>query len=241
MVLISIIACTNREKFVSNILANFQKQTLHGKELILVLNSAKMNFKQIKRELDEAKLNSQLLQFPDEMSLGECINKGAERANFEYLGKMDDDDYYGNSYLKEAFEALTQTKAELVGKSSFYIYFKKKQELRLYNPDHENSWIINNGQNHYKTSHFLSGATLIFKKDLLEKVTFPHVNQGEDSGFQRRCFENHVKMYSLSKDHYVYVRSGLPHHHTSDATDRMLRGRSKLVTRTASIETFLNT
>ncbi|QIZ10663.1 glycosyltransferase family 2 protein [Priestia megaterium] len=239
--MISIIACTNREKFVSNIIANFQKQTLREKELILVLNSSKMNFKQIERELEETKLNSQLIQFPDEMSLGECLNKGAERANFEYLGKMDDDDYYGNSYLTEAFEALTQTKAEVVGKSSFYIYFKKKQELRLYNPHHENSWIINNGQNLYKTAHFLSGATLIFKKDLLKKIAFPHVNQGEDSGFQRRCFEKHVKMYSLSKDHYVYVRSGLPHHHTSDATERMLRSRSRLVIRTPSIETFFDT
>ncbi|MFP5110353.1 glycosyltransferase [Neobacillus sp. C211] len=181
--MISIIACTNREKFVSNIIANFQKQTFKEKELILVLNSSKMNFKQIERELDEAKLNSQLFQFPDEMSLGECLNKGAEQANFEYIGKMDDDDYYGSSYLKEAFEALMQTKAELVGKSSFYIYFKKKQELRLYNPHHENSWIINNGQNLYKTSHFLSGATLIFKKRTFGKSNIPTRESREGQWF----------------------------------------------------------
>jgi glycosyltransferase involved in cell wall biosynthesis len=239
--MISIIACTNREKFVSNIIANFQKQTLPEKELILVLNSAKMNYNQIKRELEEAELNSQLLQFPDEMSLGECLNKGGEQASSEYIGKMDDDDYYGHNYLTEAYEALVQTKADLVGKGSFYIFFKEKQELRLYNPHHENSWIINNGKNRYRTSDFLSGATLIFKKDLLKNITFPHVNQGEDSGFQRRCFENHVKMYSLSKEYYVYVRYGTSHYHTSDAVDRMLRGHSKFVSRTPSIETFFDT
>jgi hypothetical protein len=238
--LISIVACTNREEYVSSIIANFQKQTIQDKELILILNSTKMDFNRIQHVLGVAEKNSLLLQFPDEMSLGECLNKGVERAKFEIIAKMDDDDYYGDDYLTEAVKVLIQTKAEVVGKSSFYIYFKKKQELRLYNPDWENRWIINNGQNYYKPSYFLSGASMIFKKNLFKKIAFPQVNQGEDSGFQRLCFENKINMYSLSKDHYVYVRYNKKHHHTSDATDKMLRRRSRFVITTPSVETYFD-
>ncbi|MCL6573701.1 MAG: glycosyltransferase [Bacillus sp. (in: Bacteria)] len=234
--MISVVACTNREGYVGNIIRNFQKQSLQEKELILILNSSKLNFQRIQQVLRENSITSQLLHFPAKISLGECLNRGGAGAKYDYIAKMDDDDYYGEDYLTEAYQALLQTKADVVGKSSFYIFFMGKKELRLYNPSHENSWIINNGHNHYKTSYFLSGATLVFKKGLLKSIAFPLVNQGEDSGFQRLCFTNKRTMYSLGKDHYVYVRYETPHTHTSDVTDMMLRSKSRFVLRTPSIE-----
>lgn len=238
--IISVIACTNREEYVKNIISNYQKQTLPEKELILILNSSSINLNRIYRVLEELTINCYILQTPAEMSLGECLNKGVEMAKYDFIAKMDDDDYYGLEYLKEAYEAVVGTNSDVVGKSTFYIYFKQYQELRLYNPNHENHWILNNDQNCYKSSYFLSGASVMFRKEIFKKVSFPAVNQGEDSAFQRLCFENKLKMYSLSKDHYVYIRYDTPQHHTSDARESILRRRSRFVTKTLAIGDFMD-
>lgn len=227
--MISVIACTNRQSFVPNIIENFQRQSLIEKELIIIVNSSTM-------KIDIA--GYKIRHFPDEVSLGECLNKGISLANYDYVTKMDDDDYYGSDYLKEAYEALVQNNADVVGKSSFYIYFKKNNELRLYNPNRENRWIVNNGP--YKSSYFLSGATLAFKKKILEKVSFPYVNVGEDSGFQRLCFDNGLKMYSLSTEHYAYVRYNDSGHHHSDARESLLRRSSHFIVNTTSIEKYFD-
>lgn len=225
--MISVVACTNRQAFVPNIIENFRRQTLLEKELIIIVNSStiQVNIEGIK-----------ILHFPNEVSLGACLNEGIRLTNYEYVTKMDDDDYYGPDYLKEAYQALVQKGADVVGKSSFYIYFKKNQELRLYNPDRENRWIVNNGP--YKSSYFFSGATLAFRKSFLGKVSFPDINVGEDSGFQRLCFENGLKMYSLSKEHYTYMRYNDPRHHHSDAREQFLRRRSRFIAKIASVENF---
>ncbi|WP_066258964.1 glycosyltransferase family 2 protein [Neobacillus drentensis] len=227
--MISVIACTNRQDFVHNIIENFKRQTLIEKELIIIVNSSGM-------EVDFAE--HKILLFPEEVSLGTCLNQGVSEAKYDFVTKMDDDDYYGPEYLNEAYGTLVRTGADMVGKSSFYIYFKKSHELRLYNPNRENRWIVNNGP--YKSSYFLSGATLAFKKKILEKICFPDVNVGEDSGFQRLCFEKGLKLYSLSKEHYAYIRYPHQWHHHSDAKEQFLRRQSHFIAHPPSVEKFFD-
>ncbi|MBV7504076.1 glycosyltransferase [Bacillus sp. sid0103] len=227
--MISVVACTNRQDYLPNIIENFRRQSLIEKELIIIVNSS---------EMDVDIEGHKILQIPAEVSLGECLNKGVSLANYDYVTKMDDDDYYGPDYLKEVKDALVQKDADVVGKGSFYIYFKKNNELRLYNPNRENRWILNNGP--YNSSYFLSGATLSFKKDIFNMVAFPEVNVGEDSGFQLLCYESGLKMYSLSKDHYAYLRYTDPQHHHSDAKEPLLRRRSRFIVNTASVEKYFN-
>lgn len=228
--MITVIVCTNRQAFLPKIIENFERQTLEEKELIIVVNST---FSKVDG------IGYPYIQIPKEVSLGACLNQGTRLAKYDYVTKMDDDDYYGPNYLNEVYEALVLTDADVVGKSSFYIYFKSKEELRLYNPNYENQWIINNGP--FKSSDFLSGATLAFKKKILNRVSFPDVNVGEDSGFQRQCYESGLKMYSLSKEHYVYLRYNAPLHHHSDASETLLRRRSRFIANTSTLEKYVDT
>lgn len=227
--MITVVACTNREDFVQSIINNFQKQTLVEKELILILHALDIN-------IDPK--GHKVLHLPEEMSLGECLNQGVKLAKFQYVAKMDDDDYYGPDYLMEAYQTLIQTSADLVGKSSFYIYFKNNQELRLYNPNFENRWIVNNGP--YQSSFFLSGATMVFRKCIFSRVLFPDVNIGEDSGFQKLCYENGMKIYALSKDHYAYLRYPDSVHHHSDVKEPLLKRRSRFIANVPSVEAHFN-
>ncbi len=231
--MISVIACSNREEYIHKIIANFKAQLLPKKELLLVLNR-RMDTERIDRLLNDAEIDFQLLEFPEEITLGECLNKGVIRAKYHFVAKMDDDDYYGPYYLLESHKALVQTNAELVGKASFFIFFKEGRELRLYNPNWEGREIRGINGSQYKASYFLSGATMVFKKDILDKVTFPNVNRGEDSIFQRSCFEKKFKILSLSKNHYAYIRYNTPGHHTSNAKADLLKKKSLLISKTNS-------
>lgn len=233
--MISVIACTNRGDFIKNIIRNFVKQTIVEKELILILNSSRII-------LDHNVLNgirSKILRLPEETNLGECLNEGVAAASYPIISKMDDDDYYGPGYLQEAFDSLKENGAELVGKSSFYIYFNKNHELRLYNPNHENEWIYTNAQYRNRSENFLHGATLVFNKNLFNQVAFPPINIGEDYVFQQLCLKNQIKMYSLSSEHYVYFRYENLQHHTSDVRESILRSRSRFVKNTLSVDRFM--
>jgi hypothetical protein len=238
-IMISVIACTNRESYIKNIIDNFQKQTLSEKELILILNTKQMNVDRISMLLTESGVTFQLLEFSEEVTLGECLNKGGAVAFYNIVAKMDDDDYYGSEYLREGYEAFLQTNADVIGKSSFYIYFKRNHELRLYNPNHANCFVLNDGQTPYKSEHFLSGASLMFKKEILNTIPFPDYNIGEDSGFQRLCYQNGIKMFSTSSLNYAYIRYAEPYHHHSDAREMILKKRSLLISKTATPENII--
>lgn len=228
--MISVVACTNRREWINSIIVNFHKQTLKEKELILVLHADAMD------ETVEAE-GLKILRIPGSASLGECLNRGCELAEYETIAKMDDDDYYGPDFLMEALEGLRRTGADMVGKSSFYIHFKKNLEVRLYNPGRERRWIIGD-DDAYKSSYFLSGASMVFKKKMLEKVKFPAVSIGEDSCFQRLCLENGFRFYSLTKEHYAYIRHPEEGHHHSDVSESVLRRRSRFAARAFSIDEF---
>ncbi|WP_462410921.1 glycosyltransferase family 2 protein [Neobacillus sp. Marseille-QA0830] len=226
--MISVVVCTNRENFVPHIIENFQKQKIEEKELLLILNAP------IKK-IDLSHADMKVFSFPEHVSLGECLNFGIKEAKYNFIAKMDDDDYYGANYLQDAYLGLKQTGADVVGKSTFYIYFQNNHELRLYNPNHEQKWLDSKGL--YQSADFMSGATLVFKKEIFQKVKFPDVNRGEDSGFLRLCYKNELKIYSLSKNYYAYVRYGSQHHH-SDVKDYVLRKRSRFVANIPAIEGF---
>lgn len=236
--MISVVACSNREEFLPNLIDNFKKQVINKKQLLLVLHSLTMNIDKWKAVLENAKIEYSLLKFSEDISLGECLNGAAKEAKYNIISRMDDDDFYGANYLSEAYDALTQNDVMMVGKAAFYIYFIQKQELRLMNPDWENTWIKKGNHNHI--SCLLSGATLTFKKELLNTVSFPPINQGEDSGFQKLCLENGGKILSLSKQNYAYLRYRNSSHHVSDATDQLLKRHSVFVSKTASFESIVN-
>ncbi|MDP4084396.1 MAG: glycosyltransferase [Bacillota bacterium] len=227
--MISAIACTNRPSFLSNIIENFNRQTISDKELILVFNCSTIEPEYAEYILSSHQIKFKILLFPEAITLGECLNHGIQQATYPILAKFDDDDYYGPHYLKEAVDVLQKTNAEVIGKSTFYVYFDHLQELRLYHPGYENAWIGSDG------FHYLHGASLIIKRRIWEKIPFSQVNVGEDTLFQKQCFSMKLPMYSTSKLHFAYKRYTLPNHHTSDMKDQLLIKKSIFIKKTASL------
>ncbi|GAA3329493.1 hypothetical protein GCM10020331_077780 [Ectobacillus funiculus] len=57
-----------------------------------------------------------IYQLPQHVTLGECYNFAIPKARYDYIAKMDDDDYYSPYYLSEAMKGFEVSGASVVGK-----------------------------------------------------------------------------------------------------------------------------
>lgn len=116
---VTVVSPTMRPQLMKQLLDNYARQQGVRKELIIVLNRKGMSMKRYKRAAS-AYDNVRVLRIAGRRPLGDCLNYAASRARYPYIAKFDDDDYYGPLYLSEAVNTFRVTKADLVGKSSFF-------------------------------------------------------------------------------------------------------------------------
>ena len=207
---VSVICSTNRPDFIKQLLANYQRQTYVPRELIIVLNNNAINLREWRLKTAQFP-DIQVYQLDEQINLGECLNYAIEKSNLDYIANFNDDDYYGSPYLDHAMAAFTYTDADIVGKGSMYVYFKASKKLVNMWPDRENCYV-----------QAVAGATLVFKKEVFEKVRFPDLNSGEDPHFNFECFRRGYKIYATDRFNYVYIRDENPDNHTWNIKDDQL-------------------
>ena len=150
--------------------------------------------------------NISVYQLSESIYSGNCLNFGIEQSKYDYIAKFDDDDYYAPKYLTHAMSELRRKGASVVGKISAYMYFEDKNLLTVHMPGNENKYLPENLN--------LKGATLVFKKDVYNKVKFIDKNCDEDDFFTIDCRKQGIKVYVTDKNHFVYIRRDDPGHHT---------------------------
>ncbi|MEX2415487.1 MAG: glycosyltransferase [Paenibacillaceae bacterium] len=201
--MVSIIICTMRPSFMGKIFDNYERQDLEKKQLIIVLNRDDMNIKKWNKKAEKYK-NVRIYQLPEEFNLGQCLNYGIEKADYDIIAKFDDDDYYAPSYLNEAVNTLNEKSASIIGKSTAYIYFESKKALMIFRNGNEGKY-----RRHVK------GGSLVFRKAVWNIVKFPEdIVAKSDAYFLRECSREGFKIYSVSKYNYVCVRREDTRSHT---------------------------
>jgi glycosyltransferase involved in cell wall biosynthesis len=190
---VSIISCTNKLYFMENIFENYSNQEWKMKELIIILNNNRLN---IEEWMKKAELfqNVTIFQLPEDVSLGHCLNYGISKANYDTIAKFDDDDYYAPAYLTEAMNSFIDN-VQIVGKRTYYLYFENMDQLFLRFPNSENRKI--------KMVH---GGTIVAKREVFEKVSFPDLSLGEDKQFFKKCVAAGIRICSTSRYNYTYFR-----------------------------------
>lgn len=191
--MVSIITCTIREENINNVFKNYKQQSWKDKELIIILNKDSMD---INKWIKKAKKyrNVQIYQLHETAALGDCLNFGIMKSNYDIIAKFDDDDYYGPDYIKSSMDAFKNKDISIIGKSSLYIYFKNKKAL-IHVAGNENS-----------ITDTVAGATLMFRKDVFQQVQFEKVNRAEDYFFIKQCKEKGFNVYSTDRFHFAVIR-----------------------------------
>ncbi|MBO0961927.1 glycosyltransferase family 2 protein [Neobacillus sp. MM2021_6] len=224
--MVSIITCTIREESIDNVFRNYQQQTWPDKELIIILNRDSMDIDQwIKKAKNYS--NVRVFQLHEKATLGDCLNFGVMNAGYDIIAKFDDDDYYGPEYIASSIEAFTNKQVSIVGKSSYYIYFKNKKAL-----------IHVNGTENSMTDT-VAGATLLFRKDIFHYVRFEKVNRAEDYWFIDQSKKAGFHVYSTDPRHFAVIRNDSDKH-TWKISDEDLMGWGDLVGYTENFESIVS-
>lgn len=199
---VSMIVSTNKIKYIKNIFTNYLRSNYPNKELIIVLNNNELNIDDYNKEADKYE-NIKVYQLDENISLGCCINYGVEVSKYNYIAKMDDDDYYGENYILDAVNTFKYVDADIIGKASYFVYYEKYNSIGIMNADYNN-----------KYTPYIAGSTFVIKRKVFEKVKFRNLNLGEDSSFINDCVKANMNVYSGHRYNYLYIR----HRELSDHT-----------------------
>ncbi|WP_127548212.1 glycosyltransferase [Paenibacillus amylolyticus] len=211
---VSVIACTNRAEHFNRLLANYSRQKYVAKELIIILNKDSMELKDYIKK-SKTRSDVRMYQVPEKKSLGHCLNYAVSQAKYQVVARFDDDDYYSPYYLNTMMYTLKQSKADIVGKRACLVYLESSSKLLLRHPKEKNRPVDQ-----------VSGATLLFRKKVFNKVRFHSVSLGECVGFLIRCKRSGYKIYASDCSHYVIRRRVHKSSHTWKISDRKLLAQS---------------
>ncbi|WP_246096598.1 glycosyltransferase family 2 protein [Paenibacillus sinopodophylli] len=227
---VSMIAATIREPYIHHIFRNYDRQTWTTKELIIIVNHNALSLAPYKKLASEYP-NVSVYRVDERKNLGACLNYGAEKAKYNYIAKLDDDDYYSPHYVAEAMQQFSRSNADIVGKRSCYFFFPHRSRLLFRRPA-----VPANSR-----CKKIAGATIMFHKRVLEKVKFStKLIQGTDVRFIRSCLSKGFKLYTTSRYNFVAFRRKNSSSHTWKVTDaKLLASRGALIIRTNTFKKYI--
>lgn len=191
---VSIIIPTNKIKYAENIFENYSRCNYKNKELIIILNNNKLNIEDYIKKAEKYE-NVRIYKLDEKISLGYCMNYGVEVSKYNYIAKMDDDDYYASNYILDAVNIFRYVDADIVGKASYFVYYEKYNCMGIMNTEYNN-----------KYTPYIAGSTFFIKKEVFKKVKFRNLSLAEDFNFISDCSKANIKIYSGNRYNYVYMR-----------------------------------
>ncbi|NBD22995.1 glycosyltransferase [Paenibacillus glycinis] len=229
--MITVIACTMRSSCIDNVFENYDRQLWKNKKMIIVLNNNKMDIAAYKERASQYPAGEiTVYQLPQKYRLGKCLNYAINKADNGFIAKFDDDDYYGPRFLREAARAIKRGKSSIVGKHTAYLYFKAKRALMVFR---------RGGERKYKRK--VKGGTLVFRKSVWRRVKFPaNRKSGTDAKWLTRCVRRGYRVYSVSKRHYVCIRSKNWNSHTQKKSTHRYMRHCRLVRRTKNFRRYVH-
>lgn len=198
----SIITVTSRKFCIDNLIQNYLIQNFKHKELIIIINNDSIPISNFNKYTSLYE-NINVYKLPEKITLGECLNFGINKSNFNYIAKFDDDDYYGPYYLDEAYNIFSNYDCEVVGKYKTFSYFEKFNKLMLLKDEIENTY-----------TNTIMGSTICFNKYIVEKVQFRHVSIKEDYLFSNDCLNNGYKLFASSRFNHIVFKHADNNKHT---------------------------
>ena len=216
---ISIIVSTNRPDYIDKILANYRRQKIGEKELIVVfhcdLKKQKVNLDEYRSKIEHGekikiyKLDSQ------EISFGYALNFAVSMTSYPYVAKFDDDDYYAENFLIDILNAFEYSDAAICGRASFHTFFEANDTLICRKPGVE-----------YQYCTFLPGATLLIRSDVFQNVMFEDIPRDIDGRFCAACIERNYKIFTVDNFNILVMRASDKMKHTWRASDMIVANQS---------------
>ncbi|WP_338029218.1 glycosyltransferase family protein [Glutamicibacter protophormiae] len=199
---VSVLAATNRPGQLQHLLDTVAAQRAVSIQLVLVTHG----FDPDPRLLEDFRARhgaDELIEVTADakLSLGSCLNLGIERADGDFVAKLDDDDLYGEHYLADQVNALRYSGAELVGKQAHYMYLSAS-----------NRTLLRMAEREHRFTDLVMGPTMCGERELFDRLRFKDLTRGEDTDFQRRASQSGASIYSADRFNFMQMRQTVQTH-----------------------------
>lgn len=221
--LVSSITITKRpQMLVTNAKKNYLNQTAPNKEWVVVLNTTDVNLSDIKNQLGDVP-GLKIYQVSSDKNIGFCLNMAISKCDGEFWAKMDDDDWYGGSYLLDYLLLSRCTDADLIGKRPGMTFMEAEQEIIFFNPS---GWKHVDFRTAERTPH-MCGASFFGKKELMRTIKFStEIRSAVDSTWYKECVDSNVKILFSDNYNMTIYRFADKSTHTWRVEDDVMRRQS---------------
>jgi hypothetical protein len=204
---VSMVAPTNRAHLVPSILSNAARQRYGNMELVLLLHDIEEEALATSDVEDAATQlgidHLQVIRVPKEWPLGTVLNEGFGAASGDYIGRIDDDDYYAPEYLGDQIRAFSYADADIIGKWSHYAYLAGSDVTVLRFAGRE-----------YTYRDLILGPTMLMRRSVFDAVRFEPIPQGSDTAFLRAAGAEGIRVFATDQMNFLYHRDSDPNSHT---------------------------
>ena len=156
-----------RREFLPTAIRYFLQQDYPNTELVIVDDSAEPAYDLIPHNRNIKYFYSKVKE-----QIGIKRNKACNNANGEIIIHWDDDDWYAEDWISHQVTTLLKSNADICG----------LDQIQFHSIEDNRYWMT---KNYNSKKLWLSGATLVYRKDFWEKHPFKDIQIGEDDDFVR--------------------------------------------------------
>lgn len=211
---VSALVSTFRPQQLDHIFRTISRQHDVEVELVLLSHGFEISAQQLAALKHKHGLtNVTVISATKDVALGECLNRCIDSASGEVLTKMDDDDYYGASYLSDQLFALSYSGAQVVGKQAHYMYLASRDAT-----------VLRNSIKEHRFTRLVMGPTIMAHRSVFAETRFRTLRTGEDTAFLNDITTASGSIYSADRYNFCQYRS--KKNHTWSISDNFLLASS---------------
>lgn len=218
---VSAVVPTMRRERLSNVWQFIHRQSMEDVQLVLVTHGFEVSERE-KAELQERwPLHDTVIIHADaDLLLGDLMNMGVAAASGRYIAKMDDDNYYGEHFLKDLVRAFRWTDAQVVGKWAHYVHIG----------DEAGPTLLRFADCEHRYVKLVQGGTILTPRQVAVDVEFERVPRRVDTTFLEKIRRAGGRVYSGDRFNFISTRTRDATGHTwGVSTSHLLSHSSQLV------------
>jgi hypothetical protein len=191
------------------------------------LNTLDVNIEDIINKITEIP-NVQIYQVSSDKNIGFCLNMAIAKCKSDYWAKMDDDDFYGESYLNDYMLNQCSHKFDIIGKKPSFVFLEGESSVYIRSTK-TNNWHISNFVSTATDPH-MCGATFCGTKTAGINNKFSEViRSAVDNTWYEECVSNGLRIIIEDSYNMTIFRSNDKSKHTWRIDDDELKKNAVFV------------
>jgi hypothetical protein len=198
---VSVLLVTHRADFLDHALAQLSRLSYPRLQIVVGAHGDQVDAAAMTDRLRDLPHPAVVVAIDGSATLGEALQRTADRAEGDLVTKMDDDDHYGSEHIWDLVLARQYSGAEVVGKALDWIHLASS-DVTVFRPTYPAE----------KYADFVAGGTILISRgDLASVGGWRPVPRSVDRALLDRVLQDGGLVYRTHGLGYVYSRRATGH------------------------------